>query len=339
MCFLGRAYARAGLVGNPSDGYNGKTISFIIRNFRAEVTLEASDRLEILANQRDLSVFDNLEHLAKDVRQHGYYGGIRLLKATVRRFYAHCQQHEHPLHEGNFSLRYQTDIPDLVGLAGSSAIITACLRALMEFYHVGIARPIQANLIRSVEAEELGIPAGWQDRVIQVYEGLVYMDFNHELMKAQDYGYYEPLDPALLPPLYVAYRTDLAEGTEVHHNDLKSRYERDDPAVLAAIAYWADLTDQVRSLLLKRQPDQIGELLNRNFDKRREICAISRGNQEFVETARATGASAKFAGSGGAIVGTYRDEAMYEELRRRLEALGAVVFKPQIEPASGETTP
>ena len=34
-----RAYARAGLVGNPSDGYHGKTISVIVRNFCAEVVL------------------------------------------------------------------------------------------------------------------------------------------------------------------------------------------------------------------------------------------------------------------------------------------------------------
>jgi len=34
-----RAYARAGLLGNPSDGYFGKTISVIVRNFGASITL------------------------------------------------------------------------------------------------------------------------------------------------------------------------------------------------------------------------------------------------------------------------------------------------------------
>jgi len=34
-----RAYARAGLMGNPSDGYGGKTISFTIPDFCAEVVL------------------------------------------------------------------------------------------------------------------------------------------------------------------------------------------------------------------------------------------------------------------------------------------------------------
>ena len=38
------AYARAGLLGNPSDGYYGKTISLLMRNFRARVVLYPSAR-------------------------------------------------------------------------------------------------------------------------------------------------------------------------------------------------------------------------------------------------------------------------------------------------------
>jgi glucuronokinase len=36
-----RCYARVGLIGNPSDGFHGKTISLTIANFSAEVTMEA----------------------------------------------------------------------------------------------------------------------------------------------------------------------------------------------------------------------------------------------------------------------------------------------------------
>ena len=32
-------YARAGLIGNPSDGYHGKTISIPVRNYYARVKL------------------------------------------------------------------------------------------------------------------------------------------------------------------------------------------------------------------------------------------------------------------------------------------------------------
>ena len=43
-----RAYARAGLLGNPSDGYHGKTISFSVRDFCAEVVLYEWDSVDIV---------------------------------------------------------------------------------------------------------------------------------------------------------------------------------------------------------------------------------------------------------------------------------------------------
>ena len=39
-----RAYARVGLLGNPSDGYFGKCISVSVQNFFAEVTLTPISR-------------------------------------------------------------------------------------------------------------------------------------------------------------------------------------------------------------------------------------------------------------------------------------------------------
>ena len=48
-----RAYARAGLLGNPSDGYHGKTISFSVRNFWAEVVLYEWDSVEIVLADDD----------------------------------------------------------------------------------------------------------------------------------------------------------------------------------------------------------------------------------------------------------------------------------------------
>src|SRR4029078_10495955 len=109
------------------------------------------------------------------------------------------------LHNRNFSIRFESTIPRQVGLAGSSAIITATLRCLMEFYGLVIPKVVQPSLILSVENDELGITAGLQDRVIQVHEGLVYMDFSKEKMQHTNgffHGVYEPLDIKLLPPIY-----------------------------------------------------------------------------------------------------------------------------------------
>ena len=49
-----------------------------------------------------------------------------------------------------------------------------------------------------------------------------------------------------------------------------------------------------------------------------------------MATARAAGASAKFPGSGGAIVGTYTDEAMFQRLKAAFAAQQVDVFKPQL---------
>jgi glucuronokinase len=70
--------------------------------------------------------------------------------------------------------------------------------------------------------------------------------------------------------------------------------------------------------------------MNENFDTRRSIYSLPRWQIEMVEAARRTGASAKFAGSGGAIVGTYEGEGMLDALRTGLAALGSRVITPQV---------
>jgi glucuronokinase len=326
-----RCYARAGLVGNPSDGYNGKTISIIIRNFHAEVVLYEWDEVELVPSDQDHSRFPSVQELARDVKLHGYYGGVRLVKATIKKFVEYCQREGLRLHERNFSVRYESDIPRQVGLAGSTAIIVATLRCLMEFYGVTIPLEVQPSLALSVETEELHIAAGLQDRVIDVYEGLVYMDFSREQMREQcgcQHGVYERLDPSLLPPLYVAYKTDVGEPTEVFHNDIRGRYLRGDPAVVNAMQMFASLAAQAREALLARDAERLARLMDENFDTRRSIYQLPAGQIEMVEVARAAGASAKFAGSGGAIIGTYKDDAMYQALQRDLGRIGCRVIKP-----------
>jgi glucuronokinase len=331
-----KAFARAGLIGNPSDGYHGKTISLIVRNFCAEVTLYEWDDVEIVWSQEDQSRFGSVHDLVHDVKLHGYYGGVRLVKATIKKFVEHCTAQGHALHERNFSVRYQTNVPRQVGLAGSSAIIVATLRCLMAFYGVAIPRHVQPSFVLSVEREELGIAAGLQDRVIQVYEGLVYMDFSREHMRRQggfEYGVYEPLDPSLLPPLYLAYSTDVSEPTEVLHGNLRARYEQGDPDVVAAMDRFAELTVEAKRAILARDAELLGRLINANFDLRRSICPICEEHNEMVERARRAGATAKFAGSGGAIIGTYPDDATYARLRAELASIDCEVIRPQIADA------
>lgn len=328
-----RAYARAGLLGNPSDGYNGKTISIIVRNFWAEVVIYEWDSLEIVLAENDRARFRSIHDLAKDVQLHGYYGGIRLIKATIKRFVDYCQARGLPLHDRNFSVRYISSIPQQVGMAGSSGIITATMRALMEFYQVEIPLVVQPSFVLSVETEELGIAAGLQDRVIQCYEGMVYMNFDKACEQTVS-GFtcydYEPLESSWMPSFYLAYHAALSEPTERFHNDIRGRYHRGDAQIVGAMTQFAELAAQGREAICNQDVEGLGRLIDANFDLRRAIYQLPPWQVEMVETARSCGASAKFAGSGGAIIGLYQDESMLARLRESLTAIGSKVIVPQV---------
>jgi glucuronokinase len=330
MIITTHAYARAGLVGNPSDGYFGKTISFVIRNFKATVQLWESPHFEIVPTHGDLAMFDSVAEFLRDLKLHGYYGGLRLIKAAVKKFHEYCRNEGLLCHDRNFTIGFDTDIPRLVGLAGSSAIITATMRALMQFYEIDIPKHILPNLILAAEKQELGIQAGMQDRVIQTYEGIVYMDFDRALMEGRGYGIYEELRPPRVPPLYVAYDPDRAEISDIPHRNLRDLFNRGDPTVVHAMQQYRDLTDRARPTLMTGDWEALGAVMNENFDLRKKIMPIAPENLRMVEVARETGASAKFAGSGGAIVGLYRDGRQYQALVDALSQIRCTVLRPLV---------
>jgi glucuronokinase len=204
------------------------------------------------------------------------------------------------------------------------------MRALSQYYGLEIPRPVMANLALETETRELGVPAGLQDRVVQVYEGLVYMDFDKALMDRQGYGNYEPLDPAQLPQVYLAYRTSLSEGTEVFHANVRERWLRGDPEVVEAMRTWASYAERGRAAMQAGDYETLDQLIDANFDLRAQLYHIDEGNLRLVQTARRVGATANFAGSGGAIVGSYKDRQMYDELVAAMGPLGAAVIQPVI---------
>lgn len=326
------AFARAGLVGNPSDGYFGKTIALPIRDFAARIVIYDWPTIEILPSTEDHVRFDSLAELAEDVRRNGYYGALRLVTASLKKFHDYCVENKVDLPQRNFTIRYETDVPRQVGLAGSSAIITATFRALMRFYGVDIPVEILPNWVLATERDELRIMAGLQDRVAQAYEGLVYMDFERAKMERDGFGTYQPLDVSLLPPLYLAYQVQLSEESGVVHNNLRERWERGEEDVINAMREFANLTDRFRTALLAGKHDELSKIIDANFDLRRTIMNISPGHLQMVETARACGASAHFAGSGGAIIGTFPNAEAYQSLQRELSQLGCRVIRPKIMP-------
>jgi len=318
-----RVHARAGLLGNPSDMYGGKVISFLIKNFSARVRLWESPHLVFrLHPQHDRTEFQDLSDLVGSVGRHGYYGMQRVLLATCRRFADYAGERGLPLRKANFTLEYETGIPRQSGMGGSSAMVIAALRALLRFHRVpprAVSPGALAELALSVETQELGIVAGLQDRVVQVYGGLTYMDF------AGGRGRYQRLNSRQLPRFGLAYVSEEQVGPLESgrvHAPMRYRWERGDPQVKRVMRAIAQCARAGREALRRGDVAKLGRLMDRNFDLRRELYG-DRGPEEhnirLVEIARSAGLPAKLPGSGGAALillpGHKSSEALAEAYR------------------------
>ncbi|KAJ3051808.1 hypothetical protein HK097_007174 [Rhizophlyctis rosea] len=328
-----RCYARCGLMGNPSDGFYGKTLSITLRNWYAEVTLHpnasANDQtIRIISNSVcDPHHFFSISGVGSVCATDGFDGAIRLFLACMKVFTAYCGENEIALYGSGFMITYEINIPRQVGLAGSSALIIALLKSLMQWYHIPaevIPPQIQANLALAAERDELGVAAGYQDRVIQAYEGCVFMNFERGLLEGQGYGDYERIPVESLPKgLWLAYIAQPEDSGKVHSN-VKAKFQAGDAEVISAMKQFAALAQQARDALISRNFGIIPSLMNQNFDLRRKLYGdevIGQKNLEMIEVARAHGHAAKFCGSGGCIVGLCEGKDGEEEMRSKTKRM------------------
>jgi homoserine kinase len=188
------AHARAALAGNPSDGYGGAVLAMTLDHFSAEAHASRSPAGVAIPSSD-------------------------LVSATVARF-----ERELEPAAAATAVRWGTSIPRAVGLGGSSAIVIATLRALCNLYEVTLDPAQLAEFALAVETDELGIAAGPQDRVVQSFGGLTFMDFANPPR-------YESLDRGLLPPLAVAWLPDAAAASSDVHGELRVRANRVRPAM------------------------------------------------------------------------------------------------------------
>ncbi|MHB9025596.1 MAG: mevalonate kinase family protein [Armatimonadota bacterium] len=331
-------HARAGLLGNPSDGYYGKTISCLVGNFKAAVTLEESDYLSLQPHpQYDPTEFKDIAELAAIYGGQGYYGGLRLLQAACKKFYEVCAARGVKPEGPNFTMRYETDIPRQVGLSGSSAIVIAALRSLLKWYGVtsAVEQAEFPTIALETEQQELGITAGLQDRVIQTYGGAMYMDFDKDLVTSRGYGKYERLDAGLLPPLYLAYVLDPSDSGKIH-SDVRRRWTEGDPEVHDAMCTFAGFAETGRTALLARDYGTISDLMNTAFALRRRIfgdAVLGPDNLRMVALAQRYDLPATTCGSGGAIVGVLGDDRQNAAFADSLQAEGYHFLRLAVGPA------
>lgn len=257
--------ARAAIAGNPSDGYDGAVLSMQVPAYAATVTVSepspGTERPETIA--------------------------ANLLDATHRRFSADVAA------VGHLSLRVKTTIPRSVGLAGSSAIIIAAIRALAEHVAVELTDRTVAELTHTIERADLDIPGGWQDQIMQTNTT------GRPLLMEFD----EPMRHRVLSPcptdVFVAWDASAEQSSAIPHRGLRSRAGE----LTTVMSELAELARVGADALESGNLLALGAAIDDTFALRGVITSVEPAHQHMIDVARSGGAHCNFAGSGGAISG------------------------------------
>jgi len=255
------AHARAGLIGNPSDLYGGCGIGFAFEDFGAEVELAPA-------------------------------GECRFPSPLIDAAWRALADPELP----PCRARFRCDVPRQAGLSGSSAIVLAALRAFAAFYGYSLPPGRLAELAWKAENELLGIRSGPMDRLIQAHGGLIWMDFARPFAPEA----VEVLDPALLPPLRVAWDPAPGRPSGAVHDEVWDRWQAGDAAVRNALAGFRPLAQRALAALETGDYGELKACVSDNFDLRAAVFPIGARDRRLIAIGREHGAATKFCGSGGA---------------------------------------
>jgi glucuronokinase len=306
------AWPRAGLLGNPSDLYGGRGIGFTFENFRADVELRPCD----VPVRGDLFAIEYGGFLPSPFKQAPEWP---ILRAT-RQLLPELGVTDHQ--QGSFSLDANCDIPQQLGMSGSSAIIVAALRAVCSALGIEAEDARIAELALRVETEVMDIAAGPMDRMIQSHEGLIAMDFASMEV--------ERLDANLLPPMAILMDENPGQESGSVHAPVRERWEAGDPEVRSVMAEFRPLVERGLAALKAGDTATLIECVNRNFDLRAQVFPIAQRDRKVIEIARLLGAGSKFCGSGGAILLVHEDDSVLDEICLHVIGEGFQGIRPQV---------
>jgi glucuronokinase len=294
------ASARVGLVGNPSDGYGGAVLAAPVPVLAAEAVLTDADRLSV-EGPPDEAAWAGVAALVAHVDRYGHEGGQRLVTAAVARLARTAGE----VDRRPFRVRWSTTIPRSVGLAGSSALVVATLRALARRWDLDLGVEALARLALEVERDELGIPAGLMDRAVQAAGATVLVDGD---------GFRSVAAPAPLP-LVVAWDPAAAAPSGRYHAGLRRRFDDGEPVVVAAMEELAGLARRGAAAVEAGDAAALAELVGATWRVRRGLGAVAPAHEAMVDAAARAGLAATSAGSGGSVVAVATDPGAADRLR------------------------
>ena len=182
---------------------------------------------------------------------------------------------------------WTSDIPRSVGLGGSSALVIAALRASGRAPSDPLAL---AELALAVERDDLGIPAGLQDRAVQAFGAPVLVDLAVDAPV-------RTLAAGAAFEFVVAWRADASEDSGAYH---RGRRGAEGMAELAQIARDAAAAFEAGDA------DALESAMDASARLRDEVAPLPPAHNELADELRSAGLSPNSTGSGGAVVALLR---------------------------------
>jgi len=236
-------------------------------------------------------------------------------------------------------VRYESEIPMRSGMAGSTALLVALLRAFLTWLGEHPNLYLVAERARYVELNYLKVVCGYQDAYMCTFGGLNYLDFRgkqfYRQAEAELFATVEPLAPhgAKLP--FVLGFTGVQHASSAVHKPLRERWLDGEPVVVQGYERITELARMGKKAVLLEDWSTLGRLMNDNHAIQRALGGSGESNERLIAAALAAGAlGAKLAGAGdgGTIIALW-PWADVSPLGEALLAAGAMaIYRPEVAP-------
>jgi glucuronokinase len=314
---LGRATARAGVAGNPSDALGGAAVAVPIEQLSARVELVDARSMAVERAEAP-DPFPSVSALVEHTERYGHDGGDRLVTAAIVTLRHHLRDADIEVDDEPFRVRWSTDIPRSVGLAGSSALVIATLRALLSRWDLDLAAPRVAALALAAESDELGIAAGWMDRSVQAHGRPTLVDTRS--LDRNGVPSMRLIEPGAPVELVVAWDPAGAAPSGRLHGDLRAALAAGDPLVTGAVDELVVAAHDAADALADGDVAGLSDAVGRSCALRDRLGALDAATAAMAAAVREVGGAATSAGSGGAVLavpGPAGTAALVEQMAAR----------------------
>lgn len=278
---------RAGIIGNPTDGYGGTLICCSIKN-KAKATIQQSDEL-IIENAYGQEIL----RWRNDFENKGDYFDI---VRSVLRFFR--------LYDLKAKISVKTDVPVQAGLAGSTTVLSSVLSAVMAFTGKKTNKYQLAEINRIIELNYLKCHCGYNDAYMTTFGGLNYMDFRgkeyYKPLEREQYGVVENLWHFVDKLPFIIAHTGIKHHSGNFHKPLRQRWLEGEQEVVKGYNEIINIAREGKKALINNDWDQLAHLMNKNYEIQDKLADSGEQNRHMIKVALDNGAlAAKLAGAGG----------------------------------------